>query len=117
MVKRYSRPALLVNLFVALLFFPAPSHAQSKKIYFCQVVRSVELMAPFVAQKKGFFAQEGVDVELIQALGNICIAGLISNSIDYTNTFGSVVRVAIKGAPLRAVMGTPDRVDHALIVR
>jgi NitT/TauT family transport system substrate-binding protein len=102
---------------VSSFFLAAPSHAQSKKTYFCQVTRSVNLITPFVGQKKGFFKQEGLDVELIQALGNICIAGLISNSIDYTNTFGSVVRGAIKGLPLRVVMGTHDGADHALVVR
>jgi ABC-type nitrate/sulfonate/bicarbonate transport system substrate-binding protein len=106
-----------INVFVSAVSLPSVTYAQGKKLYFCQVTRSVNLMAPFVAQKKGFFKKEGIDVELIQALGNICIAGLISNSIDYTNTFGSVVRVAIKGAPIRVVMGTHDGADHALIVR
>jgi NitT/TauT family transport system substrate-binding protein len=101
-------------LFVVLS--PKFSFAQIKKIYFCQVGRSANLMAPFVAKKKGFFQQEGLDVEIIQALGNICIAGMIPKNIDYTHVFGSVVRGAIKGLPVRVVMGTHDGPDHGLVV-
>lgn len=114
-VKHIAVPSLIV-FFVVLFLLPEFSFAQSKKIYFCQVGRSANLIAPFVAKKKGFFQQEGLDVELIQALGNICIVGLIPKNIDYTHVLGSVVRGAVKGLPVRVVMGTHDGPDHGLVV-
>ena len=106
----------LVFLFT-LFSFSSFSLAENRKIYFCHVGRSANQMAPFVAKKKGFFRQEGLDVELIQAGGNICIAGVVSKNVDYTHVFGSVVRAAIKGLPIRAVMSSSDSPDYGLVVR
>src|SRR5713226_9015825 len=71
-----------------------PVSAQSQKIIFCEPTRSVNLISPLVAQKRGIFKKEGLDVDVVQALSSICIAGLVSKSIDYTTTFGGDVMSA-----------------------
>ncbi len=70
-----------------------------------------------VALKKGFFKEEGLDVEVVQMRVPVMITALSTGDVDYTMVFGSVVRAAIRGLPLRVVAGLLDSSAHALIAR
>ncbi|HEX9453196.1 MAG TPA: ABC transporter substrate-binding protein [Candidatus Binatia bacterium] len=70
-----------------------------------------------IAVKKGFFKDEGLDAEVIRMNANIAIAALAGGDIDYTMIFGSVVRAAIRGLPMKVVASFIDGSTHALIVR
>ncbi len=103
----------------ALLYLPVfPAVAQSRKIILCEPTRSVNLIAPFVAQKEGIFRAEGLDVDVVQALSSVCIAGLTSKSIDYTTTFGGdVLSAAMRGLPIRGVMAMHNGSDYGFLAR
>jgi NitT/TauT family transport system substrate-binding protein len=95
-----------------------PVSAQSQKIIFCEPTRSVNLISPLVAQKKGIFKKEGLDVDVVQALSSICIAGLVSKSMDYTTTFGGdVMSASLKGLPVRGVMAMHTGSDYGFLAR
>jgi ABC-type nitrate/sulfonate/bicarbonate transport system substrate-binding protein len=72
-----------------------------------------------LAQQKGFFREEGLDVELPVLRSNLVTAGLASGEADYTGVFGPGVRDILAGMPFRVlgavvdkstrwVMATPD---------
>lgn len=95
-----------------------PAAAQSPKIIFCEPTRSVNLISPLVAQKKGIFKKEGLDVDVVQALSSICIAGLASKSMDYTTTFGvDVMSASMKGLPVRGVMAMHSGSDYGFLAQ
>jgi len=54
-----------------------------------------------VGQERGFFGDEGFDVELIRMNANISVTALSTGNIDYTMIFGSVVRGATYDSPWR----------------
>ena len=54
-----------------------------------------------LAVKEGFFASEGLDVEIIVMRTNVGIAALVTGSIDFTTAGGSAMRGAINGGPLK----------------
>jgi NitT/TauT family transport system substrate-binding protein len=70
-----------------------------------------------VAFKRGFFKEEGLDVELIRMNANVSITALATGDIDYTMIFGSVVRAAIRGLPMKVVSSFLDSSTHTLIAR
>jgi ABC-type nitrate/sulfonate/bicarbonate transport system substrate-binding protein len=110
------------RIFIALTFcfliFIAPVSAQTKKIILCEPARTVNLIAPLVAQKEGIFQKEGLEVDVVQALSSVCIAGLVSKSIDYTTTFGSdVMSASLKGLPVRGVMAMHTGSDYGFLAR
>lgn len=70
-----------------------------------------------VAFKRGFFKDEGLDVELIRMNANVSITALATGDIDYTMIFGSVVRAALRGMPFKVVASYMDSSTHALIAR
>lgn len=70
-----------------------------------------------VAQKSGFFKQEGLEAEIIRTNANVGMAALLSGDIDYVTLFSSVVRAAIQGVPVRVVNATVDKPDQTIISR
>ncbi|OGQ82197.1 MAG: hypothetical protein A3F90_10170 [Deltaproteobacteria bacterium RIFCSPLOWO2_12_FULL_60_19] len=70
-----------------------------------------------VAEKRGFFKEEGLEVELIRMNANVSITALATGDIDYTMIFGSVVRGAMRGLPIKVVASFMDSSTHTLIAR
>lgn len=78
---------------------------------------NVSFMTAGVAAKKGYFKDEGLEVEIIAMRPPVSITALASGDIDYTTVFGSVVRAAVRGLPVRVVASFIDGSTHALIAR
>jgi NitT/TauT family transport system substrate-binding protein len=70
-----------------------------------------------VALKKGFFKDEGLDVEIIRMNVPNIITALVTGDIGYTLLFGSVVRGALRGMPMRALASLLDGSTHALVAK
>jgi len=70
-----------------------------------------------LAVRRGFFKEEGIEAEVIRMNANVAITALASGDTDYTMIFGSVVRAAIRGLPVRVVASLIDGSTHALIAR
>src|SRR5713226_7553775 len=70
-----------------------------------------------LAVKRGFFKEEGLEAEVIRMNANVAITALAGGDTDYTMIFGSVVRAAIRGLPVRVVASLIDGSTHALTAR
>jgi NitT/TauT family transport system substrate-binding protein len=70
-----------------------------------------------VALKRGFFRDEGLDVEIIRMNVPNIVTALVTGDIGYTLLFGSVVRGALRGMPMRALASLLDGSTHALVAR
>ena len=75
----------------------------------------VAFFTPAVALKRGFFKEEEIDAEIIRMNANISVTALATGDIDYTTIFGSVVRAAIRGLPVRVVASFIDSPTHERI--
>jgi NitT/TauT family transport system substrate-binding protein len=74
-------------------------------------------MSAGVAARKGYFKEEGLEPEIIAMRPPVSITALASGDIDYTTVFGSVVRAALRGLPVRVVASFIDGSTHALVAR
>jgi ABC-type nitrate/sulfonate/bicarbonate transport system substrate-binding protein len=70
-----------------------------------------------VAMRKGFFKSEGIDVDKIQMQPAIGVKALISGDVDYLLAWGSALRAAVTGVPIKAVVGLASRPLHVLVAR
>jgi len=59
-----------------------------------------------IALERGFFREEGLNVELPVARSNLIAAGLSAGEIDYTGSFSPSVRNTLSGLPIRIVAAT-----------
>jgi NitT/TauT family transport system substrate-binding protein len=75
-------------------------------------------ITPFqIALSKGFFAEEGMDVEMIQVNPRLGATALLNGDIDFTTTFGTTLRGIIGGFPIKFVAVSVRKSEHFLIVR
>ncbi len=101
---------------ILFLLFHSPLQAEDKiRVSISSV--DVAFLTGGVAQEKGFFKEEGLDAEVIRMNANVSITALASGDIDYTLIFGSVVRAAIQGFPVKVVAAFMDSSTHTLIAR
>ncbi len=73
---------------------------------------------PLIAAKKqGFYARQGLDVELIIVQATIAPQALITGEIDFDTNTPRDLTLALRGGPLRLVMALNKAPIHALIVK
>ena len=84
-------PAVLCLL--AVLFSIESSPAQTaEKLIFSIPSRSIAAIDLYVARERGFFRDEGLDVDIVQIRGNVAIAAALSGQVQATNGVGTVIR-------------------------
>ena len=72
----------------------APLSAQLKKVRFSTTGISISELPFKVAQLKGFWREEGLDVETILIRGAVGMQALLGGSVDYTSASGSTIAAA-----------------------
>lgn len=100
---------------VWLLGLAAPLRAE--RIAIATPSRGLFEFPVVVAMRKGFFKSEGLDVDKIQMQPAIGVKALISGDVDYLLAWGSALRAAVTGVPIKAVVGLASRPLHVLIAR
>jgi ABC-type nitrate/sulfonate/bicarbonate transport system substrate-binding protein len=70
-----------------------------------------------VAMRKGFFKEEGIDLQKVQMQPALGVKALMTGDVDYLLAWGSAVRAAITGVPIKAVVGFAGRPLHVLMAR
>jgi NitT/TauT family transport system substrate-binding protein len=70
----------------------------------------------YYGQERGFFSQEGLDLQVLVVRGVIGLSSLMSGEIDVTCHAGSGLAAALRGLPIKIVNVTHDRPVHDLIV-
>jgi NitT/TauT family transport system substrate-binding protein len=102
-------------LFVVLLVWASISTAE--KIRVSVTNYNMSYLAAGVAAKRGFFKEEGLDVEIVRMNANVAMSSLISGDVDYTMIFASVIRAAMRGIPLKVIAVLIDSPPYAFIAR
>jgi NitT/TauT family transport system substrate-binding protein len=71
----------------------------------------------FVAKERGFFREEGLDVELIVMQAIQTIQATLGNSTQFASATGSAVSSAVRGADIKVILAVTDRPSFDLIVQ
>ena len=104
-------------LFSFLVLFLAVPLQGADRVRLSISALDVSFLTAGVASKRGFFKDEGLDVEVIRMNANVSIPALSSGDIDYTMVFASVIRGALRGLPMKVVASFMDSSTHMLIAR
>lgn len=70
----------------------------------------------YYGQEKGFFAEEGLDLQVLVVRGIVGVSSLMAGEIDVTCHAGSGFAAALRGLPVKVISVTHDRPVHELIV-
>ncbi|HUK58385.1 MAG TPA: ABC transporter substrate-binding protein [Stellaceae bacterium] len=96
------------------LAFLALAHGTARAAEVRKVKLSITAVAAtsapyFIAIDKGYFAAEGLEVEIINAGGGVAIPALISGSVDFSMSAAVSVGASMRGAQLRVIYTMADR--------
>src|SRR5580765_8119290 len=111
-----SRRTLFVAA-VAIFFSSLAGAATAAERFYISIPGPTLSYTPlYYGQEKGFFAQEGLDLQVLVVRGVIGVSSLMSGEIDVTCHAGSGFSAALRGVPVKVISVTRDRPIHELIV-
>ena len=101
----------LGSLLVFSLWFPAVVQPQTslKKVRLALPTKSVSFLAFYVAHQKGFYRDEGIDLEPILMQPALASTAVITGDIDYNGAVTGVIGAAVRDRPMKAVLFTVAR--------
>jgi NitT/TauT family transport system substrate-binding protein len=105
--------ALLCSFFVLGL----AARAEAVRLRISVPVHGFSHIAFYAAKEKGYFQEEGLDVEVILMSGAIGIRALIAGDVDASTVGGSALPPILRGAPLRMVFVSLDKPTHWLYAK
>ena len=98
------------------VFMAYPS-AAAERILIATPSRGLFEFPSVVAIRKGYYKDEGLDTDKVQMQPAVAVKALIAGDVDYLLAWGSAIRAAVTGVPLKAVVGMAYRPLHVLIAR
>jgi ABC-type nitrate/sulfonate/bicarbonate transport system substrate-binding protein len=110
------RRTVICLLFFSSMLLPNLTSAQDKVRIGVTNPNMVFLNAR-IALVKGFLQEEGIQAEVIRMSPSVMITAASTGNIDYPLVFGSVVRAAIRGMPLRITSNFMTGPMHVLVAR
>ena len=107
---------LLIHSLSALILMSAGQGIAAERFNISIAGPTLSYVPLYYAQEKGFFAQEGLDLQVLIVRGVIGVSSLMSGEIDVTCHAGSGLSAALRGVPIKIISVTRDRPIHELIV-
>src|SRR5512144_801326 len=100
-----------LTLAVILIFVTAiatSSHAQSglKKVRMGSSSTNVSFLALYTALNRGFFKDEGIDLEIIYMPANLASTAVLNGDIDYNGAVTGTIGAAVRGQPMKVLLFT-----------
>jgi len=102
-------------LVVALLVLSGESAFAIDNLRIAYPSMNTSVFALVIAQKEGYFKEEGLNVELLSIRGEIAIRTTLAGEVDFFTNAGSALAAAVRGVPVRLVTVFQDKPGWDLI--
>lgn len=76
---------------------------------------SAAYMDHICAMDKGYFREEGLNIEVIRAPGGVATSGLLSGQFHFSSSASSAVSAAVRGGPVKIVYTNLSRPSYTLV--
>ena len=93
------------------------SASEAKTVRVAVPSQSMAQIALYAGQEKGYYQEEGLDVELILMPAPVANLALIGGNVDFTTVPAAALNAALRGATLRILFNTFHRPMHWLYAR
>jgi NitT/TauT family transport system substrate-binding protein len=104
---RAFRSGVLSMLFLCVLSLPNSSNAQAlKKIRLASSSTNVSFLALYTALHRGFFKDEGIDLEMIFMPANLASTAVLNGDVDYNGAVTGTIGAAVQGRPMKVMLFT-----------
>jgi NitT/TauT family transport system substrate-binding protein len=115
MIKRNFPAWIAIFVVILACGISQQSGFAADKIKFALPGNSMGYLPLFVAFHRGFFKDEGIDIEFPRLIPAMAQNALLSGDVQYHGLADSALRLAAKGAPLKAIFYGADRPMYYLV--
>ena len=91
--------------------------AEARKVQMAVATFSQSVLPMVVAQEKGYFREDDLDVELILMTAAVANMALLGGNVDFISSGPSVISAIARGAPLKFVFICFNRPMHWLYAK
>ena len=109
MIRKIALIAGVALMFKVMLAVPAHAQPAPKKVRMGISSTNVSFLAMFTAQHKGFYRDEGIELELIYMPANLASTAVMTGDVDYNGAVTGVIGAAVRGQPMKVVIFTVAR--------
>ena len=105
--------ARLASLLVAASLVPAaPAAAEKVRVTYPNLNGAYIFL--FTAIDKGYYAQEGIEIELLESGGGTATPALVSGDVQFSTSGSSAISAIMRGAKLKVLLVGQDRPNWQL---
>jgi NitT/TauT family transport system substrate-binding protein len=122
-MKQMNRVALIAWIVIAALAAqrqPVQSAERSAKlapVRIAYVSRSILDMPYMIARDRGFFREEGLEVEFIFMKAIQTVQAMLAGGVDFGTATGTAISAAVNGADVRVVFALTDKPSFDMIAQ
>ena len=97
-------------IFFTGIVFTSPAESQTlKKIRMGSSSTNVSFLAIYAALHRGFFKDEGFDLEIIYMAANLTSSAVMTGDLDYSAAVTGLIGGAVRGQPMKVLLFTVER--------
>lgn len=100
-----------------LLFVALPTRSKAENIVIGMAGLNFSFLPFQIALEKRFYEKYDLSVKPVLMRAQAAIPALVSGDVDYDTHFGSLVRGAVSGLPLRVIFSTAEKQMFSLVVQ
>jgi NitT/TauT family transport system substrate-binding protein len=104
----------IVSCVAAALLVTVPAASAADKILMTIPLISISFGPYIIAMDKGYYADEGLDVQRVNAQGGVATAALLSGSADISTSSAAALSAILRGASAKIVYTMMDRPNYQI---
>ncbi|HXF77109.1 MAG TPA: ABC transporter substrate-binding protein [Methylomirabilota bacterium] len=111
MPKIMTRAAILFSLLftLGLLWAPTVTAQSLKKVRMGSSSTNVSFLALYTALHRGFFKDEGIDLEIVYMPANLASTAVLNGDVDYNGAVTGTIGAAVRGQPMKVLLFTVSK--------
>ena len=107
---RSVRCGVLFFVLIAISFIASGADAQPlKKVRLASSSTNVSFLALYTAVHRGFFKDEGIDLEIIFMPANLASTAVLNSDVDYNGAVTGTIGAAVQGRPMKVLLFTVSK--------
>ena len=107
--------SVLIGAFLLFVSVKRSSAIDNLRVAYPSINTSV--FALVIAQKEGYFKEEGLNVELLSIRGEIAIRTTLAGEVDFFTNAGSALAAAVRNVPVKLITVFQDKPSWDLIAQ
>jgi NitT/TauT family transport system substrate-binding protein len=101
--KKMANKRFLLLTVVAMSLTASAAFGQLKKVRLAIPTVDIVTLPLKMAQAKGFYQKEGLEVEIILIAGALGVRAVLGDSVEFSTASGSILAAAARGVPVKLV--------------